>query len=187
MWCIVFNLICSLNFECKKREKETQYEMFFLRNNSLLTWLGNNYTNPFQEAGVFTTLCVIHSRGDFCLNFCRYGVPHALIVIFFPSIFWGLWHCPEKFQTYLEGRKKRSKRERKQVKRNKHSLDFLSHLEKSHEPWSLYKCLFFVPPPLPSLGHTFPFRGKNRAGNIQFTRRQRRWFHWQYNNMLHGA
>lgn len=43
--------------------------------------------------------------------------------------------------------------------------------------------LFFIP----SVGHTFPFRGKNRPGNIQFTRRQRRWFHWQYNNMLHGA
>lgn len=106
---------------------------------------------------------------------------------FFPSIFGGLWHCPEKFQTYLEGRKKRSKRERKQVKRNKHSLDFLSHLEKSHEPWSLNKCLFFVPRPSRHWGIHFHSGEKNRAGNIQFTRRQRRWFHWQYNNMLHGA
>lgn len=43
--------------------------------------------------------------------------------------------------------------------------------------------LFFIP----SVGHTFQFRGKNRPGNIQFTRRQRRWFNWQYNNMLRGA
>lgn len=39
----------------KRQKKETQYEMF-LRNNSLLTWLGNNYTNPLLEAGVFMTL-----------------------------------------------------------------------------------------------------------------------------------
>lgn len=47
--------------------------MFFLGNNSLLTWLQNNYTDPLLEAGVFATLRTIHSRRDFYFNFCCYG------------------------------------------------------------------------------------------------------------------
>lgn len=66
------------------KKKETQYGMFFLRNNSLLTWLGNNYTNPLQEAGVFMTLYMIHLRSDFYFNFCHYGVH---IVFFSSSVF----------------------------------------------------------------------------------------------------
>lgn len=66
-----FQSCFSLNFEAQKRE--TQYEMFFLENNSLLTWLGNNYTDPLLEAGVFATLRTIHSRRDFYFNFCCYG------------------------------------------------------------------------------------------------------------------
>lgn len=31
---------------------------------------------------MFTTLCMIHSRRDFCFNFCHNGVPHAFILIF---------------------------------------------------------------------------------------------------------
>lgn len=33
----------------------------------------------------------------------------------------------------------------------------------------------------------FHSRDKNRAGNIQFTGRQKRWFHQQYNITLHGV
>lgn len=65
-----FQSCFCLNFGEQKRE--TQYEMFFPGNNSLLTWLGNNYTNPLLEAGVRATLCMIHSRRDFDFNFCCY-------------------------------------------------------------------------------------------------------------------
>lgn len=92
--------------------------MFFLRNNSLLTWLGNNYTNPLQEAGVFTTLCMIHSRGDFCLNFCCYGVPHALIVISFPFYFWGIMASSRKVPN-LFGREEEEEQEGEEASEKK--------------------------------------------------------------------
>lgn len=84
-----FQSCFCLNFREQKRE--TQFEMFFPGNNSLLTWLGNNYTNPLLEAGVFSMLCMIHSRRDFYFlliwfHMLWYFFPVFFFIIIFISL-----------------------------------------------------------------------------------------------------
>lgn len=205
---IVFNLVSwlSLHSECKIGSSK-KYTLS-LRDSSLLTWLGSDCTNPLPEAGVFTAQCMIHLSRNYYFNFCRFGDPDALISVHDYGIVWPkedrfqqsrkmLWKQVQKFLLldFLSHPVACSSPKLNIItticapnliaigKIRRKSSGMIEGFAFQFPRISQVLALFFIP----SEGHTFSFRGKNRPGNIQFTRRQRRWFHWQYNNMLHGA